>query len=136
MAKTVKAAKRPPIKISEIDADSISALALSAEERLPQVAALLLAEIDRAKMLSPAAMPDNVVTMMSTVEFIDERNGQPRTVQLVYPQEADIAQNKISILTPIGAALIGLQEGQTIEWPDRGGATRNLRVINVSQKPH
>jgi regulator of nucleoside diphosphate kinase len=54
-------------------------------------------------------------------------------VQLVYPAEADIEAGRISILTPIGAGLIGLREGQSILWPDREGRERRLTVVRVTQ---
>ena len=69
--------------------------------------------------------------MGATVQFLDEVSGRRRTVELVYPQDADIAADRISVLTPIGAGLIGLSEGQTIAWPDRDGHTRLLRILEV-----
>lgn len=115
------------------EADALAALALGAETRLPQVAALLLEEIDRAELRRAGEMPADVVTMKSTVEFTDENTGSRRSVQLVYPQEADIAAGRISILTPVGAGLIGLREGQSIRWPDRDGQDHVLRVLQVRQ---
>ena len=71
--------------------------------------------------------------MNATVEFVDEASGADRTVELVYPKEADISAGRISILTPIGAGLIGLRAGQSIHWPDRDGKERWLRIISVVQ---
>jgi regulator of nucleoside diphosphate kinase len=93
----------------------------------------LLDEIERAELHSPEDMPAGIVTMMSTVEFVDEGSDTRRTVQLVYPPDADIAQGKISILTPIGAGLIGRSKGQSILWPDREGHTRKLNIVKVSR---
>ncbi|MEX6723249.1 nucleoside diphosphate kinase regulator [Sphingosinicellaceae bacterium M-36] len=124
---------RPPVYMIDSEADALAALALGAEARLPQVAALLLEEIDRAELRRADEMPADVVTMMSTVEFTDENSGSRRAVQLVYPQEADIAAGRISILTPVGAGLIGLREGQSIRWPDRDGQEHVLRVLHVRQ---
>ena len=67
----------------------------------------------------------------STVRFVDEAHGQERTVTLVYPHEADIEAGKISVLTPIGAALIGLSTGQTIEFQTPAGGWRSLTVTKV-----
>src|SRR3546814_10983915 len=73
--------------------------------------------------------------MNSHVTFVDEGSGSRREVQLVYPENADIANGRISILTPVGAGLIGLSEGQTITWPDRDGHDRRLRIEQVRPAP-
>jgi regulator of nucleoside diphosphate kinase len=132
MTKT-RASKRPAIHMIEEEADTITSLALSVEDRLPQVSELLMDEISRAKTYSKAKIPSDVVTMNATVEFVDEASGADRTVELVYPKEADISAGRISILTPIGAGLIGLRAGQSIHWPDRDGKERWLRIISVVQ---
>ena len=69
--------------------------------------------------------------MGSRVEFIDEGNGIRRTVTLVFPAEANIEAGRVSILTPIGAGLIGLAAGDAIVWPDREGHERRLRIVSV-----
>src|SRR3546814_12523889 len=69
--------------------------------------------------------------MNAEVEFVDEASEATRIVQLVYPRQADIAANRISILTPVGAGLIGLREGQSILWPDREGNERRLTIGKV-----
>ncbi|EJU14652.1 GreA/GreB family elongation factor [Sphingomonas sp. LH128] len=127
------APKRPPIHMIDTEADTLGALALSAEVRLPQVSHLLLQEISRATLHTAGRMPGDVVTMHSRVEFVDETTGKRRAVQLVYPQNADIASDRISIMTPVGAGLIGLREGQSIRWPDRDGHERALTVVGVTQ---
>ena len=83
--------------------------------------------------LPAADMPPDVVTMGAEVEFADARSGERRAVRLVWPAEADIEAGRISVLTPIGAGLIGLSPGQSIEWPDRDGNTRRLSVLGVRQ---
>lgn len=128
-----QAGARPPLHMLETEADAISDLASAAEERLPQVAALLLEEVSRATVHGPDDMPHDVVTMGASVEFRDEATGAVRRVQLVYPREADIAAGKISILTPVGAGLIGMREGQSILWPDRDGHERTLTIVKVDQ---
>lgn len=133
MTRSTPGKDRPPIHMIEADADKLSGLALQVEQRVPAVASLLLAEIERAEVHAPGDLPPGVVTMMSTVEFVDEGSGTRRTVQLVYPPDADIAAGRISILTPVGAGLIGLGEGQSILWPDRDGHERRLRIVKVSR---
>lgn len=133
MKKTRQAAARPPIHMIASEADELGYLALGVSDRLPQVSKLLLDEIDRAKLHDAATIPDDVVTMMSTVTFVDEGSGTCRSVQLAYPRDADISAGRISILTPIGAGLIGLRAGQSILWPDRDGHQRRLAIVSVSR---
>lgn len=128
MSKTRKAASRPPIDMIDSEAERLAGLALSVERRFPAVSALLLRETERARLHSAAAISPDTVTMGSTVEFVDDGNGTRRTVTLVYPPDADISRGRISILTPVGAALIGLRTGQSILWPDR-----HLTVLQVRQ---
>lgn len=130
---STKAARRPAVHLIDTEADTLTNLAISVEERLPQVSELLLDEIARATVHKAARIPSDVVTMHATVEFIDEASGAARTVQLVYPKNADISAGRISILTPIGAGLIGLREGQSIQWPDRDGHQRKLTIVKVTQ---
>src|SRR3546814_7155663 len=94
---------------------------------------LLLDEIDRAAICERPDIPPDVVTMGSSVTFIDEKSRAERTVRLVYPAEADIAEGRMSILTPVGAGLIGLSVGQSINWPDRGGIEQRLTIVAVEQ---
>ena len=129
-----KARARPPIQIRETDAERIGNLAIEAEERLPQVAELLLAEINRAKVVQDSRLPGDVVAMQSIVKFVDEASDAERTLQLVYPQAADIEAGRISILSLVGAGLLGLRPGQSISWPDRAGKQRALRIIEVNQE--
>lgn len=132
---TSKASRRPPIHMIDTEADALANLAVAAEERLPQVSALLLTEIDRARLHSARNVPADVVTMHATVRFVDEASGKEYEYQLVYPREADISAGRISVMTPVGAGLIGLREGQSILWPDRDGHERELRILSVSQAP-
>jgi regulator of nucleoside diphosphate kinase len=122
---------RPPIILSEIEADALSDLALSPANREKQASRMLLEEIDRAQICGAAELPDDVVTMRSYVSFVDETTGATHEVQLVYPAEADTAAHRISILTPVGAGLIGLQTGQTIDWPNRSGELHRLKIVQV-----
>ena len=129
-----KAQARPAIQIRETDAERISNLAIEAEDRLPQVAELLLAEINRATIVEDSRLPQNVVALQSTVKFLDEASGIERTLQLVYPQHAAIAAGGIAILSLVGAGLLGVNPGQSISWPDRAGKQRALRIMEVNQR--
>jgi regulator of nucleoside diphosphate kinase len=128
-----KATRRPPIHMIDTEADALTDLAMGVEARLPQVCELLLNEIARATLHPASRIPGNVVTMHATVRFIDEASSKDYSYQLAYPGEADISAGSISILTPVGAGLIGLREGQSILWPDREGHERELRIVEVAQ---
>lgn len=118
----------------DTEADTLTDLALARQERSPEVSALLLEEINRAKIHPANKIPADVVTMHSRVEFVDEASGASRTVELVYPADADIDAGRISIMTPVGAGLIGLREGQSILWPDRDGQQRRLSIVKVERR--
>lgn len=92
----------------------------------------LLDELDRAEVRGPENVPPDVVNIGSEVTFEGCATGRRHTVRLLFPGEADIAARRISVLTPIGVALIGLREGQQIGWETHNGETRRLRVLSVS----
>ncbi len=122
--------KKPEIVIRQADHQKLSQLANALLERLPELADELLGELDRARV-APSAAPDTV-QMGTTVEY-GSGDGDRRRVTLVYPQDADIAQNRISILTPIGTALLGLGVGQSIQWKTNDGRSRTLTILAVDQ---
>lgn len=122
----------PPIVVSKAEYDTLTGLAAAVENRLPDVANLLYAEMDRAKVVTEDAVPDDAVRMGSTVEFRPE-SGPERRVTLVFPGDADISAGRISILTPIGTALIGLSAGQSIAWTARDGRRQRLTVLKVER---
>ena len=93
----------------------------------------LEAELDRADVLLAADVPDDVVTMYSRVRYLDETTGERRSVTLVYPDETDVERGRISVLAPVGSALLGLSTGQTIDWEFPRGARRRLRVEEVAR---
>jgi len=126
-------AGRPAIHLLASESDMIGNLALQVEHRQPVVAAMLLAEIDRAELHSDATLPDDVITLGSEVDFVDQKSNRLRTVKLVLPADANIGLGQISILTPVGAALYGLAAGQTIDWPDLEGRERQIRILAVRQ---
>jgi len=124
---------RPPIHLLAAESDVIAGLALRAEHRQPVVAAMLLEEIERAVLHDPETMPEGHVRLGSTVVFVDERTHEAREVKLVLPGEANIGEGRISILTPMGAALYGLAAGHCIDWPDLSGNPRPIRIVRVEQ---
>jgi len=124
--------ERPPIHLLAEESDLVANLALQSEKQHPVVAAMLLEEIERAHLHDPATMPAGHVGLNSRVTFIDEQSEEPRDVQLVLPAHANIAEGRVSILTPMGAALYGLAGGHSINWPDLCGNSRAIRVIRVT----
>jgi regulator of nucleoside diphosphate kinase len=124
---------RPPIHLLAAESDMVAGLALQAEHRFPVVAAMLLEEIERAELHEPETLPESAVTIGSEVDFVDENSHQLRRVQLVLPGDANIALGRISILTPMGAALYGLTAGQSIDWPDLEGRSRRINILRVRQ---
>lgn len=124
-------ARLPAIAISAQDADRLRHLAEAALDKYPATADFLAREIDRAEIRDDAESMRGVVAMQSEVTFRDDVSGQTRTVTLVFPDEADVDAGKISVLTPIGAALIGLSAGQTIEFQTPAGGWRALTVVGV-----
>lgn len=119
----------PAIFIPPLDYDRLFAMAESHARREPDVADFLLRELERASTKAPD--DKRIVRMQSHVRFRDNSTERVRDVQLVYPGEADAAKSRISVLTPVGTALIGLTEGQSIRWKDRAGKHKSLTVLNV-----
>jgi regulator of nucleoside diphosphate kinase len=125
----------PPIILSRADRERLLDIAQAALYRMPDVAPLLLDEADRATVVADDERPRSVVGLHSYVEYHDSENDAVERVQIVYPHQANISEWKISVLTLIGAGLIGLSEGQSIRWPTRDGRLRTLTVIAVSATP-
>lgn len=91
-------------------------------------------ELDRARVVGEDALPPDVVRMGSTVTFRQD-GGKRETVTLVYPEHAAPEAGKLSILTPIGTALLGLRPGQSLRWCFRDGGMRLISVVAVDEKP-
>ncbi|MBB6409344.1 nucleoside diphosphate kinase regulator [Mesorhizobium sangaii] len=123
---------RPPnqLVVSDADHDRLTGLARAALERTPETAEELLSELDRAVVRDAAAMPADVVRMGSTVTIRGE-SGDTQRITLVYPGDADITENRISVLTPMGTALIGATVGQAVCWSSRGGREMSVTVEAV-----
>ncbi len=94
----------------------------------------LQTEIDRATVVDAQAIPPDVVTMGSEVVYEDCETSSRRTVTLAYPGDADATRGIVSVLAPIGSALLGLRVNQTITWRVPSG-TKRLRVVEV-RHPH
>lgn len=125
---------KPPILLSSLDLKRLEALL----DKMPPAEAerhdALASELARAEVIEPAAMPADIVTMHSRVTFEDEATGESTTVTLVYPGGAG-AVGTVSVLAPVGSALLGLAKGQHIDWPTPDGRERRLRVLEIGYQP-
>lgn len=130
MAPETKKKRKPAIAMTRSDHERLSRLAEGFAERNPAVADQLFAELDRARTMDDSKLAADVVRMGSRLRFTSDV-GEDRTVTLVFPGEADIAEGKVSVLTPIGVALIGLAAGQSIDWTARDGRIHRLTVESV-----
>ena len=126
---------KPPIHITDADYDVIADLAIQIEHRSSELSKMLLDEINRAEIHSVDTIPADAVTLGSEVEFLEEATGTTRRVRLVLPFEADMEAGRMSILTPVGAGLIGLTVGQAINWPFPDGRPRVLKILAVNHAP-
>jgi regulator of nucleoside diphosphate kinase len=124
---------KPRITLLAADYDRLSVLARAAMNGKPDLAAGLADELDRAHVLAIGLHPKDIVRMGCEVEFRDDTTGKIQKVTLVYPVEADISQGKISVLTPVGTALIGLRLGHSITWKTWAGETRRLTVLKIRE---
>jgi regulator of nucleoside diphosphate kinase len=130
---TAESRVKPTLTLSAEDYERLSALARAARKRLPDLADELADEVERAHVLAKGSSLQHVVRMNSEVEFRDDTTGKAQRVTLVYPEEADISQRKVSVLTPVGTALIGLPTGQSITWETPAGELRQLTVLVVHE---
>lgn len=121
---------RPQIVISKEDHSRLTQLANGLLENKPELAEELLGELERARVAGNGSALSETVQMGSTVEYRTE-DGRTRKVTLVYPGDADIAEGRISILTPIGTALLGLSGGQAISFVANDGREHVLTVVSV-----
>ncbi|MCB9673350.1 MAG: nucleoside diphosphate kinase regulator [Alphaproteobacteria bacterium] len=124
----------PEIIVTESDHERLTAI-LRGLPAQHAVAVLLRRELDRAEIVESMEVPGDVVTMNSQVVLEDPETGQRHHVTLVYPSAANFDVGRLSILAPVGAALLGLRPGQTIDWPLPSGRVRTIRVVSVDWQP-
>ncbi|PQP02160.1 nucleoside diphosphate kinase regulator [Massilia phosphatilytica] len=125
----------PAITVSTVDLDRIDLLL----DRLPPAQAAardaLSDELARADVVAPWDMPPRVVTMRSTVRFRLNGKESEWCKTLVYPKEAGQADDTVSVLSPVGSALLGLSEGDCIQWTHPDGRTLGVEVVDVVYQP-
>ncbi len=121
---------RPPITLTSSDYERLTQMLMSNKYRhLPGIDELQ-DELDRANVVEPEELPDDVITINSTARFIDEASNEQFEITLVYPDKADGA-SRISVLAPVGSALLGLSAGQSIPWQVPGRQKLLLKVLDV-----
>ncbi len=127
--------KKPDITISSLDAERLEHLL----ETLPPAdvvgRAELEAELARATIVEPQKMPPNVVTMNSTVQFLMAETHEEFELTLVYPKDVDGSGKTVSILAPVGSALLGLSQGDEIEWAKPSGGMTTVKVTAITYQP-
>lgn len=126
--------KRPGIILTSLDFDRLEAILDALPNQAFPGKTELRGELDRAEVVEPQDVPPDVVTMNSKARFILE-SGEEFSLTLVYPQDIDGSTERISILAPVGSALLGLSAGAQIEWPRPGGGVIKVRLLEVVYQP-
>jgi len=124
----------PPIVVTRVDLSRLHRLLTSPALRDSPAAEALADELERAEVVEPAALPRDVVSMHSTVRVAEQRSGRELELTLVYPGETGEA-DRVSVLAPVGSALLGLAVGSEIEWPLPGGEMTRIKVLAVPYQP-
>jgi regulator of nucleoside diphosphate kinase len=126
---------KPKIVMSSLDVERLESLLKSLPDHVFPGRDDLEAELGRAEVVDPKEIPPTVVTMNSTVRFKIESSTQEFHLTLVYPKDADASGGTISILAPVGSALLGLSIGDEIEWPKPGGGVLRVRIEGITYQP-
>ena len=126
---------QPDIIISELDYSRIDNLLRATPGIATNIKSALLTELERAELVAPEQIPANVVTMNSQVKFSVISTGVTFTLKLVYPKDMDDSGDRISILAPVGSAMLGLKEGDEINWPDGNGGMLQVRIEAIEYQP-
>ena len=112
--------------------ERLESLAGAAMVRFPEAAYPLVNKLTAARFVPASRLPADRVTIGSSVTYRDEQSGREKRVCLAFPEHADINRGLISVLTPIGVALLGLAPGDQCRWETRSGERRSLSVLDVS----
>jgi regulator of nucleoside diphosphate kinase len=128
-----KGPSRPAIVVTAEDHEKLSRIVAGASATMADLAAELSRELDRARILPEGRSSPDHVRIGSEVEYRDEVTGKVATVTLVWPQDADISQGKVAVMTPIGVALIGMAAGKSIDWTTRSGDVKRMTVLQVNE---
>ncbi len=128
---------QPSIYITKTDEKKLKDLiweSQNSEYRGSDYLKMLAGEVEKAQVVEPHKIPSDVITMNSTAHLIDQESDDEMIYTLVFPEEADVSQGKISVLAPIGTAMLGYRVGDIFEW-DTPGGKRKIRVVKVLFQP-
>lgn len=128
-------ALQPEIVLSELDVKRIERILSTLSPAELEKLMTLEDELERGNVVDPAAVPGNVVTMNSTVKFSVSSSQQTFCLTLVYPKDMTDDGKTISILAPAGSAMLGLLEGDEIEWPTPDGKAMKVKVEEILYQP-
>ena len=127
---TIQTQSLPTVYVTEADHEILSNLAEAVADRAAG-SRVLAGEMARAVIVERGLAPRPFVAIGSTAQYQDLTSGQVRRVRLSLPRDASIDEGRISVLTPVGAALIGMTAGETFHWTDSDGRPRGVRVIRI-----
>lgn len=122
-------------EVTRRDSERLSAIAARHGGGGNEIYSILARELENARIVESESVSPDIVTMNSTVEVRDEKTGRTQIFTLVYPGDENISLGRLSILTPAGAALIGLRKGEVLSWTTRDGQTRELTVVDILYQP-
>jgi len=128
-------AKQTKVILTSQDFDRLEALLASLPPNAFPGKTALQAELERAEIVEPEKVPPDVVTMNSTVRFQLLETGEEFQLTLVYPKDVQGHADRISVLAPVGSALLGLSVGDELEWPKPGGGVSTVKVVEVVYQP-
>lgn len=126
---------KPPLTIGALDAERLDTLLAHPQFADTEVAQALGEELDRAEIVEPVAIPADVVTMNSRVRFRDLLTGEEHIRTLVYPAGLSDSREQISVMAPLGAALLGMHLGNSIAWPLPNGENTRIEVLELLYQP-
>ncbi|MFC5461959.1 nucleoside diphosphate kinase regulator [Massilia niabensis] len=126
---------KPPIVVSSLDMERLETLLDSLPSAEAGTRDALLGELSRADLVEPQDMPLDVVTMNSRVRFVLDNASEQFDMSLAYPKDVNGAPDKLSVLTPVGNALLGLRVGDTIDWTRPDGGRFEVTVREIVYQP-
>lgn len=126
---------RPPIVVSSLDMERLETLLDSLPSAQAGTREALLEELSRADLVEPQDMPGDVVTMNSRIRFVLDGASEEFDMSLAYPKDVSGAPDKLSVLTPVGNALLGLRVGDTIDWTRPDGGRFEVTVREIVYQP-
>ncbi|MBA0205436.1 nucleoside diphosphate kinase regulator [Pectobacterium aroidearum] len=127
--------KKPNLTISELDAERLDMLLEQPAFADSDIAQALNEELDRAEILPSASIPSHVVTMNSRVRFRDLNTNEEHIRTLVYPAAVKDSQEPLSVMAPLGAALLGMHVGNAITWQLPNGEETRIEVLELLYQP-